>query len=109
MLINKGELYMKFNGKPIITADDFRYETVRIGDYVEQQVVNNAMDILPPACMKESCSQLGEPYSHKEDPETGEWKATYATFRKVGGEYPNGIWEYCGHCFKGENKERWTK
>jgi hypothetical protein len=31
---------------------------------------------------------------------------TYETFRKVGGEWPNGIWEYCGHCFRGETVER---
>ena len=43
---------------------------------------------------------------YSEDPRTGEWKATYATFKKVGGEWPYGIWQYCGHCFRGENVER---
>ena len=50
--------------------------------------------------------EVGEPYSSKLDEKTGEWRSIYATFRKVGGEWPNGIWEYCGHCFRGETVER---
>lgn len=64
------------------------------------------MDCLPPVCMSARCSQMGEPYSSKLDEKTGEWRSIYATFRKVGGEWPNGIWEYCGHCFRGETVER---
>lgn len=39
------------NGKPVLTEDTFDYATARVGDYVEQAVVDNAMDCLPPACM----------------------------------------------------------
>ena len=74
-----------------------------VGDMDE---VDNAMDCLPPVCMSARCSQMGEPYSSKLDEKTGEWRSIYATFRKVGGEWPNGIWEYCGHCFRGETVER---
>jgi hypothetical protein len=97
---------MLYEGKEVWTEETFSYQKVQVGDYVEQAVVDNAMDCLPPACMTARCAQMGEPYSHREDPETGEWKATYATFKKVGGEWPNGIWQYCGHCFRGENVER---
>lgn len=97
---------MKYNGKEVISIDKFSYDTAKTGDYVEQEVVDEAMDMLPPACMSANCFQLGEPYSHREDPDTGKWRATYATFKKVAGEYPNGIWEYCGHCFRGETIER---
>lgn len=97
---------MLYEGKEVWTEETFSYQTVQVGDYVDQAVVDNAMDCLPPACMTSQCSQMGEPYSHREDPETGEWKATYATFKKVGGEWPHGIWQYCGHCFRGENVER---
>lgn len=97
-----------YNGKKVWTEDDFSYSKVQIGDYVSQEVVDDAMDMLPPACMTARCSQLGEPYSHKQDPETGAWRATYATFTKVGGKWPHGIWEYRGHCFRGENVERGT-
>lgn len=95
-----------YNGKEVWTEDNFDYQKVRVGDYVEQAVVDNAMDCLPPACMTSQCAQMGEPYSHREDPDTGKWRATYTTFKRVGGEWPNGIWQYCGHCFCGENVER---
>lgn len=93
---------MTYNGKEVFTQDTFSYDKVQIGDYVEQAVVDDAMDCLPPACMRSTCSQMGEPYSHREDPETGRLRATYATFKKV----DKGIWQYCGHCFRGENVER---
>lgn len=97
---------MMYEGKEVFTEETFTYENAKIGDYVEQAVVDNAMDCLSPACMTSRCSQLGEPYSHRMDPETGRWRPTYATFKRVCGEWPNAIWEYCGHCFRGENVER---
>lgn len=96
---------MQYNGKEVFTQDTFSYEDIEIGDYVEQAVVDDAMNMLPPACMRSSCSQVGEPYSHRQDPDTGKWRATYATFKRVTGGN-DGIWEYCGHCFCGENEER---
>lgn len=74
------------------------------GDLVTQEVVDEYMNALPPACMRSDCSQLGEPYSHREDPESGKFRATYLTFAKVA----PGLWEYRGHCFRGENTERGT-
>lgn len=86
---------MTYNGKEVWTQETFEYSKVNVGDYVEQAVVDDAMDCLPPACMSTRCAQMGEPYSHREDPETGEWRATYATFKKVSGTWPDGIWVYC--------------
>lgn len=96
------ELEKSFNGKKVFTQETFDYSVAKIGDYVEEAVVDDAMNVLPPACMKAECSQMGSPYGHKDDPETGEWRATFTTFKRVS----NDIWEYCGHCFLGENKER---
>ena len=93
---------MLYNNREVFTPDTFSYDTAKPGDYVTQEVVDDAMDCLPPACMTSECSQLGEPYSHREDPDTGKWRATYATFRRVS----DGIWEYRGHCFRGETTER---
>ena len=104
--IKRFDTIMLYEGKEVWTEETFSYQKVQVGDYVEQAVVDDAMDCLPPACMTAACSQMGEPYSHREDPETGEWRATYATFKKVGGKWPNCIWPYCGHCFRGENVER---
>lgn len=103
----KGVSRMSFlEGKPVLDEDMFRYELVRPGDYVTQAVVDDAMDCLPPACMSARCSQMGEPYSTRLDDKTGHYRNVYATFSKVCGEWPNGIWKYCGHCFQGETEER---
>ena len=93
-----------YNGKEVLTQDTFDYSTAQIGDYVEQAVVDEAMNCLPPACMSAACFQMGCPYSHREDPTTGKWRATYATFKRSL-DAP-GVWEYCGHCFRGETVER---
>lgn len=95
---------MLYNDKEVFTPDTFDYSAARPGDYVTQEVVDDAMDCLPPACMTGACSQMGEPYSHREDPATGRWWPTYATFRRVTGG-PDAIWEYCGHCFQGDTVE----
>lgn len=95
-----------YNGKEVLDKDDFHYNTAKPGDYVTQEVVDDAMDCLPPVSMSARCSQMGEPYSTRLDEKTGKWRNTYATFRKVAGEWPDGIWEYCGHCFCGETEER---
>jgi hypothetical protein len=97
---------MIYNGKEVLTRYTFSYSRVQVGDYVNQTVVDDAMDCMPPACMTSACAQMGEPYSHREDPDTGKWRPTYATFKKVAGTWPDGVWEYCGHCFQGENVER---
>lgn len=96
---------MTYQGKTVYTSETFSYAEAQIGDYVTQEVVDDAMDCLPPACMTSECAQLGEPYSHREEPETGRWRPTFATFKRV--TYGrDGIWQYCGHCFRGENVER---
>ena len=74
------------------------------GDYVVEAVVDEAINCLPPAFLSSACAQMGCPYSHREDPKTGRWRATYATFKRCP-DVP-GIWEYCGHCFQGETVER---
>ncbi len=99
---------MTYDGKHVYTPDDFSYSKARIGDYVSQEVVDDAMDCLPPACMTSACAQMGEPYSTRLDPDTGRHRNTYATFRRVTGGR-DGIWEYRGHCFCGETDERGTE
>ena len=37
--------------------------------------------------------------------ENGNGKATYSTFKRIA----EGIWEYCGDCFRGENVKRGTE
>ena len=96
---------MTYNGKEVYTPDTFDYGKAQVGDYVSQAVVDDAMDCLPPACMSSGCAQRGEPYSTKLDPDARRCRETYATFKRVT-EGRHGIWQYCGHCFQGENTER---
>ena len=93
---------MLYNGKEVFTFDTFSYSTVKVGDYVEEAVVDYAMNIVFPACMRSDCSQVGEPYSHYIDPDTGKLRPVFATFKHVTADK----WQYCGHCFRGENVER---
>lgn len=97
---------MFYNGRPLYGENDFSYSSVKVGDYVTQDVVDDAMDCLPPACMRSDCSQMGEPYSSKYDERSGKWRNTYATFSKVYGKQESAVWKYCGYCFCGETEER---
>ena len=94
-----------YNGKEVIDEEHyFGLNAHEIGDYFTDEKVMDFMDMLPPACMRSDCSQIGEPTSHKLD-ENGNSRATYATFKRIA----DGIWEYCGDCFKGENVQRGTE
>lgn len=68
-----------------------------IGDYVEEDIVYKLMNMLPPKSMKRACMQVGEPADHRD--KNGVCRPTYATFKEVG----DGVFEYCGDCFAGEN------
>ena len=99
---------MTYNGKEVFTQETFSYAKVQIGDYVSQEVVDDAMDILPPVCMSSACSQVGEPHSTRLGPNTGKYRNTYETFKRVT-EGQDGIWQYCGDCFAGETTKRGTE
>lgn len=86
--------------------DSFSYSNAKPGDYVPACIVQDAMNILPPASMRRSCAQVGEPYSHEVDPSSGKLRATFATFVCLDGDFTSGIWRFCGYCFRGETKQR---
>lgn len=90
----------EYNGKKVYGTNwYYGINALDIGDLVEEEVVNTLVDMLPPACMRSDCTQLGEPSSHRTD-EHGVTKSTFATFKKVADK----TWEYCGDCFRGENE-----
>lgn len=91
----------EYNGKKVYNMDYWSY-SFPVGSLVEEGIVNNIIDCVPPACMRSDCMQCGEPASHKIDEKTGEGRETYTTFKKV----DDGIYEYCGDCFRGENVQR---
>lgn len=80
-------------------AGDFE-KAAKPGDLVDEEIVEEFVNCLPPTTLRGDLVQAGEPYSHQYDPETDRWKATYTTFAKVDGE-----WTYCGKCFVGKTKE----
>ena len=88
----------------IYTAKNFSYETAKVGDLVNAEVVMNAMDAMPPITMRLTCAQMGEPYSHRIDRNRS--RPTFATFRCVKGDFNKGVWEFRGYCFAGETTER---
>ena len=91
-----------YQGKTVYNPDWLYFDALEIGDYVEAEVVDNFMNMLPPACWRSDCAQIGEPASHMLDERDGKCKATYQTFKRVAKD----TWEYCGDCFRGENVKR---
>ncbi len=90
-----------FEGKTVYNRSYWTYNRP-VGSLVEEEIVDDLMNCVPPLTMRSNCMQTSEPHNHKEDEKTGQVKATYATFKKVA----EGIYEYCGDCFKGENEMR---
>lgn len=87
------------NGKPVYNMSwYYGIDALEIGDYVESEIVEELLDAVPPVCMKDTCSQIGEPANHKID-DKGKVRPTYETFKRISKD----VWEYCGDCFAGEN------
>ena len=92
-----------YNGKTVYNRDWLYLDALVPGDLVEENVIDDFLNMLPPACMRSNCFQMGEPHSIRVD-ENGEERTTFATFKKIAED----IWEFCGDCFRGENQERGT-
>lgn len=80
-------------------AGDF-YKAAQPGDTVDEQIVNDFRDCVPPASMSSGYLQVGEAYDHMVD-ENGRWRPTFMTFA-----FKDGVWVYCGCCFHGEAVHR---
>lgn len=70
------------------------------GDAVEVEIVEEFLNVVPPATNRAGLVQCGEPVSFEKDPRTGDHKPTYTTFRREDSQ-----WYYCGNCFIGETTE----
>ena len=91
----------EYEGKRVYNRDYWIYDGAEVGDLVEEEIVDDAINAVPPACMRSNCMQCGEPSGTRID-ENGIDRYTYETFKKVA----EGIYEYCGDCFRGENVQR---
>lgn len=102
--IYQGELKpcRMYNGKRVYNTDWWiTLDAFIIGDYVEEEIVDEVSNSVPLAFIRSDCMQLNEPHSSRID-ENGNIRDTYCTFKKVA----KGIYEYCGDCFRGENVKR---
>ena len=90
-----------YEGKPVYNQSYWTYDRP-VGSLVEKEIVDDAINALPPACMRSNCMQMGEPNDERFDEEKGKWRSTYETFKQVASD----IYEYCGDCFRGENVMR---
>ena len=64
-----------------------------IGALVDEDIVEDCLNVLPPATMRNDLVQMGEPYSHRED-KNGRFRPTFSTFAKT---FKG--WVYAGNCF----------
>lgn len=88
-----------FSGKKVFNMSwYYGIDALLPGCYVEEDIVDEIVNNLPPTCYRADCTQSGEP-SSLETIGGGTLRATYVTFKKVA----DGVWEYCGKCFRGEN------
>lgn len=82
------------------------FDNAHVGDLVRGDFIEQMVCCLPPACDRDGCTQMGEPYSHRKD-EDGKWRPTYATWHLV--EYwrnswsHESLWMFDGYCFRGKN------
>lgn len=73
---------------------------VRVGDMVDEQIVEEFRDCLPPVAYNGRYLQCGEPYTHEFNPKTRKWEPAFITFAK-----DVGVWVYKGICFYKEYED----
>lgn len=89
----------------IKTMDDWQKSDLefkdfaKVGDVVDESIVNWFAECVPPITYNSDLIQCGEAYGHRDNPRTGRFEGTYITFAKTGDK-----WIYKGHCFFGEQK-----
>ena len=91
----------RYNGHVVYNEDYCYFNALSIGDYVNEGIYNYFVNCMTPACMRADCIQLGEAADLRVDTD-GITKTTFRTLKKVA----EGVYQYCGKCFRGENIER---
>lgn len=93
-----------YNGKKVYNKELYYFDALEIGDYVDKEIIDDYINMLPPTYLSYNLFQMGEPYTQREDviSGSGRWRNTYGTFERVS----NDIWKYCGDCFYLENEQR---
>ena len=56
-----------YNGKEIVDKEHyFGLDAHEVGEYFTEDMIDFFMDLLPPICMRNDCSQIGEPCSSRD-------------------------------------------
>jgi len=87
-------------GRQVLNRDYYYADALCPGALVENEVISELIDALPPTYLSSSLFQSGGAYSMREI--DGRCRPTYATFQRV----DHDTWKYCGACFRGEKEER---
>lgn len=72
----------------------------RVGDIVDEQIVEEFRDCIFPVAYDAMYLQCGEPYKHGANPKTGKWEPAFITFARE-----LGSWVYKGICFHREYED----
>lgn len=72
----------------------------RVGDIVDEQIVEEFRDCVSPVAYDAMYLQCGEPYKHGANPKTGKWEPAFITFARE-----LGSWVYKGICFYREYED----
>jgi len=78
------------------------YDYLAVGDKVDEALVDEQRDCVPPNRMGRGYLQVGEPFRHKPD-DSGVYRPTYATFINKNG---SDSWVFAGYCFSDEEINR---
>jgi len=80
-------------------VDSF-YDFISPGEALDERIVDEFFDHVPPAFHTRDIVQVGEPSGYVLDAKTGDDRYTFTTFQRRGGQ-----WFYCGECFFRETTE----
>lgn len=72
----------------------------RVGDIVDEHIVEEFRDCISPIAYDAMYLQCGEPYTHEFNPKTRKWEPAFITFAK-----DVGVWVYKGICFYKEYED----
>ena len=88
------------NGRHVLNEDYFYYDALCKGTLIEDDVVDELINSLPPRYLSHSLFQSGEPCSMRMDGDKA--RNTYATYVRV----DKNTWMFCEDCFYGESEQR---
>lgn len=80
----------------------------KAGDTVDDEIVEQFRNSLPPIVNGGEFMQAGGPFAHIFIKEIDTYAPLYATFKKCEASelHPNGVWVYLGNCLRYKTKDR---